>query len=187
MAHLFRDRSGASVDDANLEHKHPTAGQGFRPTIARLLSVTSPPEVELVLDIQSLSNWEFLTEPGAFRRIVMNLFGNALKYTRRGFIAVSLSVVKDYLASHEEPYMLKLIVRDTGQGISPEFLRTRLFTPFTQENDKAAGTGLGLSMVRTLVDTLQGQIDVKSVLNLGTIFTVTLRKNTELLPILAAY
>ena len=71
--------------------------------------------------------------------------------------------------------MLKLTVRDTGQGISPDFIQTKLYTPFVQEDARAAGTGLGLSIVRTLVDTLQGNVDVKSVLNVGTIFTITLR------------
>ncbi|KAK5128181.1 hypothetical protein LTR08_004085 [Meristemomyces frigidus] len=174
MGHLMRDRTSIRLDDEQPERDPPPDSRSVHPALARLLSMTLPPEVELVLDIESLSNWEFTTQPGAFRRIVMNLFANALKYTRRGYIAVSLSVVKSPLDLHEEPCTMKLTVRDTGQGISPEFLRTKLFTPFAQENAKAAGSGLGLSIVKALVEMLHGEIDVKSVLNLGTIFIVTL-------------
>lgn len=72
---------------------------------------------------------------------------------------------------------IKLVVTDTGQGISPGYLRTKIFTPFAQENAKAAGTGLGLSIVRSIVSSLQGEIDIKSIVNVGTIVVVTLRKS----------
>lgn len=73
---------------------------------------------------------------------------------------------------------IKLTVTDTGQGISPEYLRTKIYTPFAQENVKAAGAGLGLSIVRSIVGSLQGEIEIKSIVNVGTIVVVTLRKST---------
>lgn len=106
----------------------------------------------------------------------MNLFGNALKYTKRGHISVSLRVDENHPAGQEKPCIVKLAIQDTGQGISPEYLRTKIFTPFSQENAKAAGAGLGLSIVRAIVNMLQGEIDIKSIVNMGTIVTVTLRE-----------
>lgn len=106
----------------------------------------------------------------------MNLFGNALKYTKHGHIGVSLRVEENHSAEQEKPCIVKLAIQDTGQGISPEYLRTKIFTPFSQENAKAAGAGLGLSIVRAIVNMLQGEIDIKSILNMGTIVTVTLRE-----------
>lgn len=151
------------------------------------------PEVELVLDIQGPSKWTFATQPGAVRRIVMNLFGNALKYTKHGYINVSLRTVGQgsqrgdqavKFDQRDKPTLVKLTVTDTGQGISPEYLRTKIFTPFAQENAKSAGTGLGLSIVRNIVNMLQGEIDIKSILNVGTMVIVTLRESTLYCPAL---
>jgi signal transduction histidine kinase len=99
---------------------------------------------------------------------------------RHGYILVSLRILEDP-AHPDSPIeevpksVIRLTVQDTGQGISPEYLRTRIFQPFAQENNKSAGTGLGLSIVRSLVNMLEGDIDIKSILNTGTIAIVTLR------------
>lgn len=121
-----------------------------------------------------------MTQPGAFRRIVMNLYGNSLKYTKHGYITISLRVLDEReplpssLDPHpkEKPSTVRLIVTDTGRGISPVFLRTKVFSAFSQENSKSAGSGLGLSIFKTLVNQLGDEIDIKSVLNVGTIVTV---------------
>ena len=92
---------------------------------------------------------------------------------------MTLRVIRDADLAHEDqPCLVKLTVQDTGQGISPEYLRTRVFTPFAQENANSAGAGLGLSIVRSLVNMLQGDIDIKSIVNTGTIVVVTLRKSS---------
>lgn len=150
----------------------------MRPGLRRVLAATRA-EVELILDIQALPDWRFISQPGAYRRIILNLFGNSLKYTKHGYIIVSLGLAEERHpspGSDEQISFVKLVIQDTGQGISPEYLRNRIFTPFSQENIKAAGTGLGLSIVRALVDMLNGEIDIKSILNTGTIVTVTFRK-----------
>ena len=64
--------------------------------------------------------------------------------------------------------ILEVTVTDTGKGISSDYLRTRLFTPFSQEDVLASGTGLGLSIVRSIVTMLEGSIDVKSQVGHGT-------------------
>ncbi|OAP60405.1 hypothetical protein AYL99_05407 [Fonsecaea erecta] len=127
--------------------------------------------VKITLDVQK-ADWTFLTQPGAVRRIIMNLTGNAIKYTSRGSIKVRLQLQ----TSQEEKGndVMVLTVADTGKGISQEFLSTKLFVPFAQENALAPGTGLGLSIVRSIILMLGGSIDVKSKLNEGTTVEVVL-------------
>lgn len=183
IGHLAKVRTNFGFDDAISEVNATLHDVGGNPAMLRILQAVRP-EVELVFDVQPPTDWAFSTHPGAIRRIVMNLFGNSLKYTKHGYIMVSLrwanpmqeeaDVVR--FTENNKTNKIKLIVTDTGQGISPEYLRTKIFTPFAQENAKAAGTGLGLSIVRSIVGSLHGEIDIKSIVNVGTIVVVTLRK-----------
>ena len=138
-------------------------------------------DIDVILEIasrKSIKDWIFVTQPGAFRRIVMNIFGNALKYTRKGFIKVQLTAEgpeeRDQTANHSRDTLIKLQVTDTGQGMSANFLRTKLFLPFSQENTLSSGTGLGLSLVRSLVNMLNGDITIQSTKDVGTQVTVVL-------------
>lgn len=138
-------------------------------------------DIDVILEIasrNSIRDWIFVTQPGAFRRIVMNIFGNALKYTRKGFIKVRLTAEapgnRDHSSNQSTETIIKLQVTDTGQGMSANFLRTKLFLPFSQENTLSSGTGLGLSLVRSLVNMLNGDITVQSTKDVGTQVTVVL-------------
>ena len=136
------------------------------------------PEVEVIIDIPPM-DWTYVTQPGGFRRILMNLVGNALKYTKHGFVRVELDAVQQDHVKHssddDEPTStITMKVIDSGCGISPEYLRTKLFTPFSQENILAPGTGLGLSLVKSIVSMLGGDIDVQSQVSVGTQVTVQL-------------
>ena len=86
--------------------------------------------VEVIIEIDR-EDWLFMTQPGALRRVVMNLVGNATKYTTRGTVRVRLQ-----LDNLEEPdddtKIMVLTVTDTGCGISPAFLSSKLFMPFAQ-------------------------------------------------------
>lgn len=122
-------------------------------------------EVAVLLDISPRASWKVRTQPGALRRIIMNLLGNALKYTPKGFVAVSLRALESV-----HPHKIDVIFRvvDSGKGMSEDFQKNRLFTPFSQEDTFQPGTGLGLSIVRQIVDSLGGTIDIKSVQGVGT-------------------
>ncbi len=102
------------------------------------------------------------------KKIVNNLLGNAIKFTERGKIEVTLSA---------DAKVWRLSVKDTGKGI-PERDLPMIFDPFVQasnnEQREVQGTGLGLSLVKDLVELHQGRIDVSSVLGEGSCFTVTL-------------
>ncbi|KAF2165157.1 hypothetical protein M409DRAFT_67433 [Zasmidium cellare ATCC 36951] len=181
IAHMAKYKTNAAFNDASREINPTLADAGVRPKLKRVLNAIRP-GVELILDINGPPDWGFQTQPGAIRRIVMNLFGNSLKYTRHGHITVSLRVIGNQFCDgdqavkfpQEQRSMVKLTVTDTGQGMSPEYLRTKIFTPFAQEDSKSAGTGLGLSIVRSLVTMLKGEIDIKSIVNVGTMVVVTL-------------
>lgn len=134
------------------------------------------PEVEVIVDIEE-GNWVFRTQPGALRRIIMNIFGNSMKYTERGRVSLRLESVQadEAQSSRKESEQLVLLtVADTGKGISEDFLRARLYTPFAQEDTLAVGTGLGLAIVRSIVKSLEGHISIRSHAGEGTVVKVSL-------------
>ena len=131
----------------------------------------SPPSIPLILDILPQDHWTFKSEAGSWRRIIMNLIGNSMKYTQHGHIHVSLSFKNDPKARGGRMVELKVI--DTGQGISEEYLKHRLYTPFAQENNLSVGAGLGLSLVQKIVSSLQGKIQIHSEMGSGTEVIVT--------------
>jgi signal transduction histidine kinase len=110
----------------------------------------------------------FATDAAKFRQIVINLAGNAVKYTSAGEVRLSL-------AAEDGGAILR--VRDTGEGISPEDAE-RLFESFMQAGAPAArparGTGLGLAISRQLARLMGGDVTVESVPGRGSTFTVLL-------------
>ncbi|KAG9200226.1 hypothetical protein G6514_007439 [Epicoccum nigrum] len=126
------------------------------------------PDVELIIDISN-QDWIYWCEPGSIRRIVMNLVGNALKYTNAGFVHVKL---EKQIAQAEGIEYGILTVSDSGQGISPAYLKDKLYKPFAQESNQAPGVGLGLSLVKSIVTTIDGQIHIESTVDVGTKATV---------------
>ncbi|KAG0647333.1 Hybrid signal transduction dokA [Hyphodiscus hymeniophilus] len=152
--------------------------------VAFIVGTTSSPSDELqsafsndlltvILDIDFRDQWKFPTVPGTWRRLTMNLFGNSLKYTKSGYIKIKLEaqpIPNTNLVVEEaaEKTMVILTVSDSGRGISPGFLKTKLFMPFSQEDVTFPGTGLGMSIVKQIVDLSGGRIDIRSELGKGT-------------------
>lgn len=130
--------------------------------------------VSVYLCIDPTSNWAFYMQPGAIRRIFMNLFGNSLKYTTSGYIRVSLTQEPHNARRSTSEKLVQLTVQDTGKGMGQDFMRHRLFKPFSQEDELTPGTGLGLSLVKTMVSQLGGRINVQSQRGVGTTITVRL-------------
>lgn len=136
----------------------------------------SHPPVKVDLNFAN-HDWVYQTAPGALRRIIMNIFSNAMKYTTEGQISLRLDVnesSENGLQQGQKTDLVTLTVSDTGKGISDEFLRGRLFVPFAQENTLASGSGLGLSIVRSLLKSLGGNINVHSKPDKGTTVRVTI-------------
>ena len=131
--------------------------------------------VEVHIDIAH-EDYNFTTQPGALKRVILNVFGNALKYTMSGSVVAKLSLhpIVESNDGSTDDRILEFKVVDTGKGISSEYLRTSLFNPFCQEDPLASGTGLGLSIVRSIVTMLGGNIDIKSEVGEGTEVTIRL-------------
>jgi signal transduction histidine kinase len=112
---------------------------------------------------------EVTVDPQRVRQILVNLLGNAIKFTEPGG-TVALSARMDGDA-------VRLEVADTGVGISPENQK-KLFSPFTQldmsATRRAGGTGLGLSISKALVEAHGGHIGVTSAVGKGSTFWFTL-------------
>jgi hypothetical protein len=126
----------------------------------------------IILDIEE-QDWSFCLPIGAWRRILMNIFGNALKFTQSGHIKVSLRANRS--KGTEGFTHVTVTVIDSGQGMSSEFLANKLFQPFSQENPlHSGGTGLGLSIVRQTIDQIGGKVEVTSNISKGTLVTVKL-------------
>lgn len=108
------------------------------------------------------------------QQLLTNLISNAIKYTKQGAITVSMDATN---VKKGVSLDLVLRVKDTGQGISPE-AQNVLFIPFTQlreaDNKYIQGTGLGLTLIKNIVNLMNGTIKIDSQLEIGTIFTITL-------------
>jgi signal transduction histidine kinase len=114
-------------------------------------------------------------DEGRLRQVLINLLGNAVKFTERGEIEISVKRVDDPTEEHEG--LLRFEVRDTGIGIVPEDI-DKLFRMFSQVDAgttrKYGGTGLGLALSRNIVEKMGGRMWVKSRPGEGSTFYFTL-------------
>lgn len=110
--------------------------------------------------------------PTHIRQILVNLLDNSIKYNKRGGTVTFSSTIKPL---DDEHAVFCFSVSDTGIGMTPEFL-TRIYEPFTQEGDDARskfqGTGIGMSIVKSLIDMMGGTIEISSEVGAGSTFNV---------------
>ena len=132
-------------------------------------------DIALEFRMDGAVHTRLLGSPMHLRRILLNLVSNAVKYNRPGG-RVDVSVRE--VGGDDRRVALRFVVRDTGIGMSEEFVQKSLFQPFTQEHDNVRtefqGTGLGMAIVSDLVKFMGGTIGVESRLGEGTTFTVQL-------------
>ncbi len=108
----------------------------------------------------------------ALRQVLLNLLGNAVKFTQQGSVELRAS----QLGCNEGRCRVRFEVRDTGAGIAPED-RARIFEPFDRGsggNRRVEGTGLGLAITRRLLEAMGGSIEVAGAPGEGSVFTVEL-------------
>lgn len=127
----------------------------------------------LLFKAKVMSNFDhFIGDEGRIRQIVINLLGNAIKFTEHGSIVLTVTCVDRGTTKKE----LIVSVKDTGRGIAPENME-KLFSNYGQESSKIAsefgGTGLGLSLSRELAHLMGGDIVVRSELGVGSEFILT--------------
>lgn len=150
-----------------------------------LLKVKTQKEVEFNLFLDAEMPDIVVGDQGRLNQILVNLIGNSLKFTNEGEVTVSVKKIEET----EGNYKMKFSVKDTGIGIHKDKLTT-IFERFTQAEESTTrtygGTGLGLNIVKQLIELQNGEISVKSEPNRGSefIFLLTYKKaeNKETAP-----
>jgi len=150
--------------------------------VVQLLAATAREQnLALLLDYQAGCRRQFVGDGGRIRQVLLNLVGNALKFTERGQVTVRV-VCNEPGQQHTA---LRLLVQDTGIGIAPE-QQERLFESFTQADSSTTrrygGTGLGLAISKKLVEMMGGEIGVQSEAGQGATFWFTLTLPNGTLP-----
>ena len=128
--------------------------------------------LKLIVDVNEKLPSKLYGDDKRVREILTNILNNAVKYTDEGFVKLSIDgVISD------DTLTLKIEVKDSGQGIKEEDLDT-IFSSFSQVNKKknknVEGTGLGLTITKSLIEIMGGTISVESEYKKGSTFTVTL-------------
>ena len=131
-------------------------------------------EVQLVLEESELTHRKLIGNPLQLKQIMMSIIDNAIKYNRpHGFVFVRVQET----ACHDGMADFRFVVEDTGIGIGEEF-KKHIFEPFTQEQEDARtnynGVGLGMSIVKSLVDKMNGSVELDSQVGKGSVFRVML-------------
>ncbi len=137
--------------------------------VYNLLKVKVPNDIEFNLFLDADMPEHVIGDQGRLNQILVNLVGNALKFTEDGDVTVSVKMLEET----EDNYTLKFSVKDTGIGIPEEKLKT-IFERFTQAEESTTrrfgGTGLGLSIVKQLIELQHGELQVKSKVGRGSEF-----------------
>lgn len=139
-----------------------------------ILPMAEEKKIHLSFKVQNIIYEYLYADLLRLNQIFLNILSNAIKYTNsEGRVEVNIKQVE----LSDEKVLLNYVVRDTGIGMSKEFL-DNLYSPFSREKDSRihsiAGTGLGLTITKKLVDVLNGKIDCISSKGIGTVFSITL-------------
>ena len=131
--------------------------------------------LEFSFQVQAACEQELIGSPYHIKKILFNLYTNAIRYTQAGgLVATQITLLRET----ETQVVLQIKISDTGEGMSQEFIDTLLFEPFTQEKESARtkyqGSGLGMAIVKGLVDRMGGTITAESQLHKGSTFTLEL-------------
>ncbi|RYG59878.1 MAG: response regulator, partial [Alphaproteobacteria bacterium] len=137
--------------------------------------------LEMVLEVDTSLPAQFVGDPSRLRQVLLNLLGNAIKFTHHGYVMLSVHPAPGAPVgaafSPGSPFPLVIQVKDTGVGIPPE-MQKRVFEKFIQADSsttrKYGGTGLGLAICQQLIQLMGGTITLESGVNAGTIFTINL-------------
>lgn len=130
----------------------------------KIHSLKVPENVSLLCDLENLPEIMLVTDPRRVTQVISNLISNATKFTETGAITLSYRILKKQVLVE---------VSDTGMGISPENIE-KIFDRFVKINSFKQGTGLGLTICKTIIEALQGEIGVDSELGKGSRFWFTL-------------
>ncbi len=166
------DLSKIEADRLELEHVEFDLRDVLFETVAATSMQAAVKGIELIVNIGTDVPVLTRGDPGRLRQIIMNLMGNAIKFTHEGHVVLDVGVA----ARKDAHLMMRIEVTDTGIGIPADRL-DRLFKTFTQIDSSTTrhygGTGLGLSIVKRLAELMGGEVGVRSDLGSGSSFWVT--------------
>ena len=164
------DFSKIEAGKLELENIDFSLSQLLRETLRPLELRAAQSKLELGTELEAGLGDRYLGDPGRLRQVLINLVGNAIKFTLKGRVTVSVEGAEDG--------MLHFAVRDTGIGISPE-KQQLIFEAFSQADTSVTrrfgGTGLGLAICSRLVGLMGGQLWVESHPGQGSVFHFTAR------------
>ncbi len=133
-------------------------------------------EIEVLYDIDPALPAVLVGDALRLRQVLVNLGGNAVKFTAQGQVIVALRMI-EVLAGSPDTAVVEFSVQDTGIGIAPENL-SRLFSSFSQAETSTTrrfgGTGLGLAICKRLIELMGGEVVVHSAVDIGTAFSFRL-------------
>ena len=168
------DYSKIEAGKLELEHIEFDVADNVEEIAALMAGTAGNKGLEIITRIDPALPRDVMGDPGRLRQILLNLVGNAIKFTREGEVEVSVSVE----SSDGQQVSLRFEVRDTGIGLSDE-AQSQIFNAFTQADSsttrKYGGSGLGLSIARQLVHLMGGEIGVNSQIGQGATFWFTTR------------
>ena len=171
MARIESGEAALKTEEGNFEELVHSLQAVFEPTVNE-----KHLEYTCTLDVQ---HKYVICDKTKVREIILNIVSNSLKYTPEGG-KVAFNITEEP-SEHTDESIYKIVVEDTGIGMSKEYL-PHIFEEFTREHSttesKVIGTGLGLPIVKSLVDLMNGTIDVESELGKGTRFEVRLPLKT---------
>lgn len=154
----------------------------FNTVIRQLRPLAQQKNLTLNHNSKNISGINLIGDPFRLKQVLINLIGNAIKYTEKGKVDVRVSFKENDMFAGKKTLVCE--IKDTGIGITPEKLPT-IFEKFTQAETTSSrryqGTGLGLNITKRLVDLMGGDIRVHSEVDKGSTFilTVSFDKTTE--------
>lgn len=167
------DLSRIEADRLALEQEEFPLALTIRESLALHAATALQKQLELLADLPADLPQNVIGDPLRFRQILLNLIGNAIKFTEKGRVEVRARVITQ---EDGRPW-LRVDVEDSGIGISAE-QQQQIFAPFAQADGsitrKYGGSGLGLAICRRLTELMGGRISVVSQLGKGSCFTVEL-------------
>lgn len=173
---LVNDVLDFSKIESGLMQLNPVAcmlNDTFKSVEELLTATASEKGLYLRFEIDPLARVSVFCDPKRLRQILINLIGNGIKFTQQGGVVVRVNIKhRENDAGH-----FVIEVEDTGIGITPEEQQD-IFEPFVQVDSTSTrafgGTGLGLTIVRELIEAMQGSLTVESRPGVGSLFTVKL-------------
>ncbi len=167
------DFSKMEAEQLSIEYRPLRIDKVFKDIAEISVQKAQEKNIELLYDIEPTLPKSFIGSIDRLKQILINLIGNALKFTDNGG-----TIVVGVKEKKTAPSMLEFYVKDTGIGIPADKIY-KLFSPFTQAEEstprKYGGTGLGLTICKQLVELMHGEIWINSKLGEGSTFFFTLK------------